>query len=99
MRRSTAGPSLRKEWRDLGCEPPYALLQVWARMTEVDDEAVAAGLDVLGDTLGDPLGRSGDRMPAPLVRRLLGNGRDVDADAQDQAGVRLLLAQLGGHRT
>jgi hypothetical protein len=36
-------------------------------VAEVDDKPVAAGLDVVGQPLGDPLGRAFDRVTSAFV--------------------------------
>jgi hypothetical protein len=90
--------SARKERHDLLGKALDPVGEVGARVTEVEDEAVAARVDVLLQALGDPFRRAGDCMSSTFVPRGLGVGRDVDTDAQDDATVRSPLTELGRHR-
>jgi hypothetical protein len=74
-----------------------ALLEPRAVVVGVDDEAVAAGLDVLQEGLKYPFGRACDRVAATLVAAGLGLEPERDADAQNHAAVRPARAQLSGH--
>jgi hypothetical protein len=79
-------------------ELEHTLVETGTAVVEVDDEAVAAGLDVLQEPLDRPLRRAGDRMTATLVAPSLGLGPKRYADAQDDAAVTPSPAQLGGRR-
>ena len=79
-------------------ELEHPLVQARPVVLEVDDEAVAAVLDVFEEPLRDPLRRAGDRMAAALVAPRFAFRTERDADAQDDAAVLPSLAQLGGQR-
>jgi len=64
------------------------LLEARAVVVEVDDEPVAAGLDVLEEGLKHPFGRARDRLAAALVAAGLGLALKRDADPQNDAAVR-----------
>ena len=58
---------VRQEGYDLVREAPHPLIETRAVVGEVDDEAVAAGIEVLAELLGDRVGRAGNGVPASLV--------------------------------
>ena len=72
---STSGPSRAgssgQQRHDFFREASNAILEARRLMVEIDDEAVAAGVEVLGQALGDPLCRPGDGVATTFVRAVL----------------------------
>jgi len=83
---------------DSFAEFEYALVETGTAVVEVDEEAVAPGLDVLHEPLERPLGWAGDYVAATLVAARLRLRPKRYADAQHDAAVRPSPAQLGGQR-
>src|SRR5262245_26521219 len=70
--RSSPGSPLGKDGRPhLAGEPVDSFGQSGAADLQRDDEAVAAGLDVLEEPGRDPVGRAGDAVPATFVASVL----------------------------
>ena len=59
----------------------HTLVEAWTAILEVDEEAVAAGLDVLREPLNYPFRRPRDRVTATLVAPDLWLGSERHTDA------------------